>query len=248
MPKNDSLKLASELADKISAKIMSGLYPPGSKLRQEALAEEFAVSRTPIREALNQLEAKGLVSQRQGFGATVCAPTSREIRENYQVRSEVEGLAAELAAKWITDPQLDQLAAIHQRFCKAVQDLNQHAAERTGAEHLDEAGARAQRDWVQSNSEFHSLIYEASNNMCLVRIISELHLGYTHNFLNTSALGMYKYRMEQNIVHHQAILDALVKRDPKGAREAMSRHILEAGDFVIAWFETRGRQAGSLQA
>jgi len=240
---SDDSKLVSELAIRISENILNGIYPPNSRLRQEALAAEFQVSRTPIREALNQLEAKGLVIQRKRQGAIVASPSVRDVRENYQVRSDVEGLAAELAATWITDGQLQRLRQIHEQFQNAVSQLN-HYADRGDGEDAAQAGATsALNQWIQTNGEFHALIYEASNNACLQRIIRELHLGYTRNILTTTAMGMYKHRMEQNIAHHAEILQAMTRRDPQAARAAMRKHILESGDFIVAWLEAHAEPA-----
>ena len=81
---------------------MSGEIPVGARLRQEHLAAEYAVSRTPVREALRKLQATGTVLLRPNQGAIVRGPTVRDIREAYEVRAELEALAAELAASWIT--------------------------------------------------------------------------------------------------------------------------------------------------
>src|ERR1700722_19372638 len=116
-------KLVRSLADRISAKISAGDYPPGSRLRQEALAEEFSVSRTPIREALRQLEVKGIIQHLPNQGATVRAPNAREIREAYQVRAELEGLAAALAIERITDEQLERMRKAQARFAGIVDKL-----------------------------------------------------------------------------------------------------------------------------
>lgn len=234
---SDDSKLVSDLAGRISEKILAGVYPPNSRLRQEALAAEFQVSRTPIREALNQLEAKGLVVQRKRQGAIVASPSVRDVRENYQVRSEVEGLAAELAAIWITDSQLDRLVKIHERFGAAVSHLKQVADDGEESPSRPREAPAALDQWIQTNAEFHALIYEASNNTCLQKIIRELHLGYTRNILTTTAMGMYQHRMEQNIRHHAEILNALLQRDPQASRAAMRKHILESGDFIVAWLE-----------
>ena len=96
-------QLVGSLAERISAKIFAGEFPPGSRLRQEALAEEFSVSRTPIREALRQLEVKGVIQHRPNQGAIVIAPNALDIRDAYQVRAELEGLAISLAVEWITE-------------------------------------------------------------------------------------------------------------------------------------------------
>jgi len=118
-----SPKLIEDLANRIQAKIVAGEYPPGTRLKQEVLAQQFDVSRTPIREALSRLEAKGIVSQAQRRSAVVRAPSSREISEMYQVRAELEGLAAQLAARWITDQQLVDLRISHDEFVQAVKEL-----------------------------------------------------------------------------------------------------------------------------
>src|SRR5690606_7501316 len=97
----------------------------------------------------------------------------------------------------------------------------------------------AREDWIALNAEFHSIIYNASNNACLQRIISDLHVSYTRNVQSASALGMYKHRMENNIRHHEDILHALEQRDPKEAREAMARHIIESGEFVASWLDNQ---------
>src|SRR5579862_5381135 len=116
-------KLVNQIVERIHAKIALGEYSPGDRLRQELLAEEFNVSRTPIREALRLLEAKGVISQEHRHSAVIRGPSTREVRETYQVRAELEGLAAELAVQWISDNQLQDLLAIHDRFVRAVKDL-----------------------------------------------------------------------------------------------------------------------------
>ena len=90
--------LVSQIVERIHAKIALGEYVPGDRLRQELLAEEFKVSRTPIREALRLLEAKGVISQTHRHSAVVRAPSAREIRETYQVRAELEQLVGGIVA------------------------------------------------------------------------------------------------------------------------------------------------------
>jgi DNA-binding GntR family transcriptional regulator len=232
MRKEPDAKLVNDLADKIYSKIVGGTLGPGSPLRQEALAQEFDVSRTPIREALKQLEAKGVISHARGYSAVVRTPSTREIREKYQIRAELEGLAAQLAAQWITDMQLAELTEIHARFARAVKGFRK---ERGGA-----GRSRAAKDWIETNAAFHSAIHAASNNLSLQRHIDDLNLGYIRNVMLTSVLGMDLHRVERNIRHHRAVLDALSNRDPVQSRRAMSKHIIESGDFLVAWFENHG--------
>jgi DNA-binding GntR family transcriptional regulator len=238
MLKRKESKLVSDLADRIHENIASGAYAPGKKLRQEALAREFNVSRTPIREALMQLEAKGIISQKQRQGAVIRKPSSRDIREIYAVRAELEGLAAQLAANWITDQQLVRLHAIHEQFSLAVKQLCEGRSSVASKSSKGTATQKnALKNWVNTNAEFHALIYEASNNHHLIRTIDDLRTGFTKSILVPSALGMYRHRMQQNIVHHEEILAALEHRRPAEARAAMAKHIMESCDFVVAWFE-----------
>lgn len=229
-------KLVDQLVEQIQQKIVSGEYVPGQKLKQVALATTFKVSRTPIRQALSQLIARGLVDQEQQSGVVVKAQTAKDVRDMYRVRADVEGLAAELAAHWITDAQLVELRKIHKRFVEAVSTLNRLRGAPDEAAALPEYDS-AKREWVSTNSEFHAVIYKASCNPYLQKIIGDLQLGSSRGLIAASALGMYKHRMEKNILHHEEILSAMEARDDKRARAAMANHILESGEFVAAWLE-----------
>jgi DNA-binding GntR family transcriptional regulator len=233
-----SPKLIEELANKIQAKIFSGEFAPGTRLKQELLAQEFDVSRTPIREALSRLEAKGIVSQAQHRSAVVRAPSSREISEMYQVRAELEGLAAQLCARWITDQQLAELRISHDEFVQAVKDLRERDAEqRAKASRADPKWfEHAAERWIEMNAKFHKTINEASNNRFLARTVLDVTSGYARSVMLSSALGMNSFRIESNISHHERILKALEEREPARARRAMVDHILESSEFVIASF------------
>jgi len=235
-----SAKLIEEIAAKIRAKIASGEYAPGIRLKQETLAEEFAVSRTPIREALSRLEAQGIVAQEQRRSAVVSTPSSRDIGEMYQIRAELEGLAAQLAARWITDDQLASLRNSHDRFVRAVTALRKRNRTPAKPKSADKAmRSRASAVWIATNSEFHSTIAAASNNRNLERMLGEIRSGYTSEVMSTSSVGMDTFRMEANIRHHEMILSALEKRDPARSRTTMVEHILEAGEIVVAWFQNQ---------
>jgi DNA-binding GntR family transcriptional regulator len=159
-------KLIEELADRIHSKILAGEYPPGARLKQEILAGEFDVSRTPIREALSRLEAKGIVSQAQRRSAVVRTPSSREISEMYQVRAELEGLAAQLSARWITDHQLAELRLAHDAFVEAVKELRAAgSADRSIGSSREQQMCfeKASHRWLEMNGTFHRTIAESSN-------------------------------------------------------------------------------------
>ena len=228
-------KLVGTLADRISTKIFAGDYPPGSRLRQEALAEEFSVSRTPIREALRQLEVKGLVQHVPHQGSMVLAPDARDIREAYQVRAELEGLAIALAVEWITDEQLERMRHAQKRFAATVEKLA------VAARKLPEGKVygRDLPSWVESNDEFHGVVTEASGNLRLRRMIRDLHLGFTRNVM-LSALAMDGRHMRENVAQHDAILGAIERRDGIEARKSMTHHIVRSGELVVRWLERQG--------
>jgi DNA-binding GntR family transcriptional regulator len=227
-------KLVGSLAERISAKILAGEYPPGSRLRQEALAEEFAVSRTPIREALRQLEVKGVIQHVPNQGAIVLAPNARDIREAYQVRAELEGLAISLAVEWITDEQIERMRNAQKRFAATVEKLTVSARMSNAKAHLKNVP-----NWVESNDEFHGVVIEASGNRRLRQLIRDLHLGFTRSVM-LSALTMDGRRMRENVAQHEAILSAVTRHDAIEARKEMTHHILRSGELIVWWLESQG--------
>jgi len=232
----NSANLIEEIVEKIHARIVAGVYKPGVRLKQESLAEEFGVSRTPIREALSRLDARGIVKQEVGRSAIICTPYPREVREMYQVRAELEGLAAQLAAQWISDDQLRRLRLTHDGFVKATKRLRATKAPRVGTT-LSDSATQAALGWSDTNADFHRTIMEASGNTSLLRILKEVSGGYFQNIILRSANEMTMHRMTTNIESHAKILSAIEDRDSGRARQAMTEHILEGGAFVTAWFE-----------
>src|SRR5581483_2969681 len=92
------IRLVDEVVEVLRERILSGHYPPGSPLRQEQLAAEFRISRTPLREALRMLESEGLVSVAPGRGARVIAGDRQRLLAAYELREVIDGLGARLAA------------------------------------------------------------------------------------------------------------------------------------------------------
>jgi DNA-binding GntR family transcriptional regulator len=242
----DKATLVSALAERIHAKIALGEYQVGSRLRQEDLAKAFKVSRTPVREALRQLEAKGVISHAHGHSAVIRAASPREIREIYQIRAELEGFAAQLAAQWITDEQLARLRKVHEDFVLAIEILEKQGNSqkpRLSDKMRASRAVKFSKGWIETNAAFHTIIHEASNSQSLRKFIGDLALGYTRSIMLSSAMGMDMHRMRKNIKDHEVILRGLEKRDPTEARRAMSLHIRESGEFLVAWFENHSQMS-----
>src|SRR5881296_1452486 len=109
---------ADDIALALEDDIVSGRIAPGTVLRQEQLSDRFAVSRTPIREALRRLAALGLVSFVPNRGVRVRTISREELHEAFMVRAELESLATELAATKMTDESLAELDAAEKRFSR----------------------------------------------------------------------------------------------------------------------------------
>ena len=209
-------------------RIIAGDIPAGARLRQEQLAAEYRLSRTPIREALRKLQAEGTVELVPNQGAVVRGTTVRDVREGYEVRAELEGMAAALAATWITDEHLTQLRAAEELFRRAIADSLPGPTD----------GAPGQA-WVRANDQFHEAVQAAAGNERLRRTIRDLHKAFPRR-LTWGALQADSRLMDENVDQHHAVLAAIESRDADAARDAMRRHVLRAGELIARWVERRG--------
>lgn len=220
------------LAAKLAAAIMTGELAGGTWLRQEAIAEQYGVSRQPVREALRQLQAYGMVDIPSRRGALVRRPSPRDIREAYQVRAELEGLAAALAARHVTTDDLRRMREAEERFERVVaQTVNGEPARHDGDSEVVE--------WNAANDAFHEAVLTAAGAQILRRTIETLHLvvprGLTWNALRTRRL------LESNVIQHRSVRSAIESGDEETARAAMREHISSSGTLIAEWFE---RQEG----
>jgi DNA-binding GntR family transcriptional regulator len=227
---HDGSPLVDRLASTLRGQILSGAIPLGSRLRQEALAEEFGVSRTPVREALRKLQATGLVQLLPNRGAVVRGPSARDIREAYVVRAELEGLAAELAAGNINDRDLRRLRDAEQLFRRCVRPLV------TGGGNVHERWTD-ESDWVRANDLFHQAILDAAGNARLSATIADIHQSFPRR-LTWAALAGSARLLEENVAQHAAILAAIEEQHPAEARRRMVDHVRSAGELISRHFES----------
>jgi DNA-binding GntR family transcriptional regulator len=227
--------LVDKLAATLQARMLSGELVSGTRLRQAALAEEFGVSRTPIREALRKLQASGLVEVRPHRGALVRAPSVREIRDAYEVRAELEGLAAALAARRIRQEQLDVLRRMQSEFRQALERMIKIRSGEGDEFDPDEETAH----WGRTNDGFHQAIQAGAANEVLVAQLLHLHRSFPRDLTRT-VLGESVTLLAENVHEHEEILAAIELRDAAQARALMVRHVRHAGELVTLRFEQLG--------
>ncbi len=211
-PNRDAYSLILEAID-------SGVYRPGDRLVESELAERFGVSRTPIREALQRLETQSLLA-RDGRSLIVSSLDHNQMAELYVVRTELEGLAADLAARHATDEEVRVL----RQMVEADRDL------------LDDPQALS-----RANRRFHKQIHLASHNMFLVRQLDLVHRSMA--LLATTSLAV-RGRGSDALAEHGRIVAALERRDGAGARKALSTHISKAYETRLR--HDSGRDAGGI--
>jgi DNA-binding GntR family transcriptional regulator len=211
----------------IQRRIVTGEIPLGSWLRHEALAEAYGVSRTPIREVLRVLESRGVVEIVRHRGARVKGPSARDLRELGEVRAELEGYAAALAAERIRDAEL---RALHDAW-RAHRDVIAKVVDGAG-----EKSATAAERWAAANQTFHTTIHQAAGNAQLRVMIDDLHQRLPRN-ITYAAISGDSYLLRRNVEEHDAITEAIARRDSSDARQAMTAHILASTGLITRWFE-----------
>ena len=177
-----------------------GVYKPGDRLVESDLAERFGVSRTPIREALQRLETQSLL-ERDGRSLIVASLDHNQMAELYIVRSELEGLAARLAARHATQEEINVL----QEMVEA-----------------DDALVGAPTELAKANRRFHEQIHLASHNRYLVQQLDLVHR--TMALMATTSLAA-EGRGEIAQGEHRGIVDAIARRDEEAAGKALKDHI-----------------------
>jgi DNA-binding GntR family transcriptional regulator len=214
MPASRSV-LSDQVKDRLLQAILTGRYSPGDRIVETRVARELGTSQAPVREALRDLGALGVVEISAFRGARVRRPSAAELLEAFVVRTELESLAVRLAVLNITDADIDELAV-----------------------HIDAMYAAAQRRdaYAEATADagFHRRIVEIASNKTLERVWRNLEpFSRTYITLATAALCG-----EQMAGLHRPVLAALRDRDAEQAMEAIRQHFREAAAmFSRVWTE-----------
>ena len=200
---SDKQSLTTKVYNHIRDGILDGTYPIGGYLVETRLADEMEVSRTPVREALKQLELEGLVHIIPNKGAFVEGVTLQDVKDIYEIRTLLEGLCARWAAERITQEQLEELEEI-----VFLSDFHY------SKENWDQI--------LELDNRFHEMVYEACASKELTRVLRDYH----HYLQRIRRITLEeKARAHASINEHRAIAEALKARDARTAEECARLHI-----------------------
>ena len=227
--------LTDEIVVRLEKAILDGTYPAGTRLRQDELCTRFGVSRTPVREALRDLQARNLLVVIPNRGATVRVPSRRDARESYDVRAELEGYAAELAAGREGASVAARLGQTHELVTRLMRELHRS----------DGRSSTLEAQLHRANSEFHATIYTASGNKQLVATIRRLENSFPTEYLAVASRNDDAESEIVNVREHLAIMEALSKADRGSTRALMQDHLRHLGAMAVRFLSEQGFWTGS---
>ncbi len=202
----DGHSLREKVFNILEEDLLRGVYKPGESLIESKLSEELGVSRTPIREAIRQLELEGLVRYIPNKGAVVLGISSEDVDDIYTIRMMIEGLAVRWATEKITDKDILKL--------KEIVDLEEFYTIKNDTPRL-----------LKVDSNFHETIFKASKSRLLIKMLTMFH-HYTLSARNTSFES--PGRAQETLNEHKAILKAIEEKDCDKAEILTVEHIKNA--------------------
>ena len=195
--------LYEEVAEQLRQRIFRRELEPGSWIDELKIAEEFGISRTPLREALKVLAAEGLVTMKVRRGAYVTEMSEKDLRDVYHLLSLLESDAAGVVAERATPEQQQTLRDLHAEL---------------------ESAAGNREAFFSVNERFHMALLDMANNRWRSQMVADLRKVMKLNRHNS----LFKQgRIEDSLNEHRAILDAMLSRDPEGTRRAMQAHFAQ---------------------
>jgi len=201
--------LRDVIKERIVERILDGTYPPGSRIVESQLAQEFGTSQAPVREALRDLEGMRFIESQPHVGARVRAVTSEELGQIYPVRAALEEVAGREAAVRMTDEILAALADELQAMRSAAEAGEVH-------------------EQLVHDARFHEIIVEASGNQVLLEVWRSLRVE-ARTLVNVIKADS---NLPMIAEMHRPVLSALQSRDPDLAGKEMRAHIEFFGSFV----------------
>jgi DNA-binding GntR family transcriptional regulator len=203
--------IRQDIYEKIRDDITFGYLAPGERLTEKKLSDLYKVSRSPIREALRQLESEGLISFERNKGIEVAKLTIRQVYEIFNIRGLLEGYAAQIAIARITEQDINYLEDLHKKMIKAVKTMDRDG-------------------WRNNNSLFHSFFRDKADSESLRHLILMLRRRtYPFQYMATNFPRYY----EIYIGIHKTIIEACYKKDADLAKRTMEILLHKVRDVII---------------
>jgi len=217
--------LSDQVKDRLLQAILDGRYPPGARIVETRVARELGTSQAPVREALRDLEALGVVETTAFRGARVRRPSADELLEAFAIRAELESLGARLAIPRLTDDDLDELAAY-------VEEM--HRAALTGDTYAE----------ASADAAFHGRVIELAGNATLERVWRTLE-PFSRTYITIVAPGADRRRIADE---HVPVLEALRRRDPALATQVLHQHFANAATMLAGLWADSGSPGAPVDA
>ena len=195
--------LGGQIFNRIRDDILSGNYTPGEELKEATLGKQLGVSRTPVREALRQLDLEGLVEIAPNRGAKVIGISRKDVEDIYHMRARLEGLAARKAAEQIKEEELAEL--------EEVILLSEFHVKKPESKQM-----------VRLDGRFHEIMYRASGSRMLEHVLTDF-LHYVKMARSHSVKT--EHRAQESVKEHKRILEAIRQRDGDLAEQLANEHI-----------------------
>lgn len=215
--RKENRSLTAIIFERVREDILNGKYSNGDKIVEAKLAEELGVSRTPVREALKQLELDGLVESLPNRGVIVKGITDQDIVDIYTIRLATEAIAARWAVERMDDSELEQL--------KEIYDLMEFY---TFKEDIEKT--------FELNTKFHETMYRATKSRYLEHVLKDFQL-FIKSTRNESLKS--EGRIDRALEEHKRILDAFMRRDADSAVDALVNHIINSRNNVSSLMEKK---------
>ena len=222
----DSCKSLRKLVvERLREAIQSSVLKPGQRLMEIQLAEALGVSRTPVREAMRELEMEGFVIMIPRRGTYVSDLSLKDITQVFEIRTVMEELAASLAAVRITEEELAELERILVMISGYIRENNQ-------------------ADFLKADVQFHQILYEASRNKWLIEIINNLR-DHLMRFRSISTL--YPGRLAQTWEEHRQLVEAIASHNVEKAKKVAVLHMTNAERTLLKEIEQNEVAAQSIR-
>ncbi|MDQ4490799.1 GntR family transcriptional regulator [Sinomonas sp. ASV486] len=194
--------VSQQIADELRARILSGALPPGTRIRQEQIAEEFGVSRLPIREALRIVESQGLVTLVAATGAWVSSMDLGECQETYLIRERLEPLALGLSVKHMSGETIERLEELARRI----------------------EGSASAEEFMDLDRQFHLLSVQDAGMGRLLEMV-ERQWNTTQHYRRAYVQLTGTDGLQETHLEHRLLVAAIRRRDSRSAEELLGMHI-----------------------